>query len=168
MSELQQFLSHAVALETDAAERYDELHRSLDVHHNPEIARLFQQMAHYSRLHRDEARERADRAGGVLAIDPWAFEWGGGESPESAATEAMHYRMGARAALAVALDAERSAHAFYAKVAASTSDSSVRALAEEFAEEELGHAVEIERWIERLPEDPDDALGDLDPPIGVD
>lgn len=168
MSELQQFLSHAVALETDAAERYDELCRSMDVHHNAEIAQLFERMAHYSRLHRDEARERADRAGGVLAIDPWSFEWGGGESPESAATEAMHYRMSAREALAVALAAERSAHAFYAGVAATTQDSAVRALAEEFAEEELGHAVEIERWIERLPAEPEDALGDLDPPMDVD
>ncbi len=167
MSELRQFLSHAVALETDAAERYDELHRAMDVHHNAEIAELFAQMAHYSRLHRAEARERAERAGGVLAIDPWAFEWGGGESPESAATEAVHYRMSAHDALAVALAAERSAHAFYAGVASTTSDAEVRALAEEFAEEEGGHAREIERWIERLPDEPDDVLGDLDPPMDV-
>lgn len=168
MSELQHFLSHAVALETDAAERYDELCRAMEVHHNVEIAQLFERMAHYSRLHRDEARTRAERAGGVLAIDPWAYEWGGGESPESAATEAMHYRMNAREALAVAHEAERSAEAFYAKVAATTEDVGVRALAEEFAEEEGGHAVEIERWIDRLPEDAGDALGDLDPPMGVD
>lgn len=168
MSELQRFLSHAVALETDAAERYDELHRAMAVHHNAEIAALFERMAHYSRLHRDEARERAERAGGVLSIRPWDFEWGGGESPESAATEAMHYRMGPREALAVALQAERSAHGFYHRVAGHSDDAEVRRLAEEFAEEEAGHAAEIERWIQRLPPDAPDALGDLDPPMDVD
>ena len=167
MSELQRFLSHAVALENDAAERYDELHRAMQVHNNAEIAEVFAKMAYYSRLHRDEARERADRAGGVLGIRPWDFDWGGQESPESAATEATHYRMTAREALDVALAAERTAHAFYARVAAHTTDADVGRLAVEFAEEEAGHAAEIERWIERLPDEDPDPLGDLDPPLDV-
>jgi rubrerythrin len=168
MDDLRLFLSHAVALEGDAAERYHELTAALDVHNNPAVAELFERMEHYSNLHLAEARERAETAGGLIRLKPWEFQWPDAESPEAAEFEASHYLMTPHHALTLALQAERSAHRFYAGVQAETSDPELARLAAEFAEEEAGHARELEQWLERYPPPPDDWDDDPDPPVSVD
>jgi len=168
MDDLRLFLSHAVALEGDAAERYHELNETLDAHNNPEVAELFRRMEHYSNLHLAEATERAEAAGGIIRLKPWEFQWGQAESPESAETEASHYLMTPHHALKLALAAENSAHAFYDGVRAATSSPEVRKLAAEFATEEAGHADELDRWLERYPEPAPDWDEDPDPPVAVD
>ena len=45
------FLAHAIALEVEAAERYEELADVMEVHNNPEVAALFRQMSEFSRRH---------------------------------------------------------------------------------------------------------------------
>jgi rubrerythrin len=168
MDDLRLFLSHAVALEGDAAERYHELTEALDVHNNPEVADLFRRMEHYSNLHLADARRRAEAAGGVIRLKPWEFQWADGEAPESAGTEATHYMMTAHHALKLALAAETSAFRFYDGVRAATADPEVRALAAEFAEEERDHARELEQWLEHHPPPDDDWAEDPDPPVSVD
>ncbi len=162
------FLAHAVTLEEEAAERYDELADTMAVHHN-EVAALFRRMAGYSRLHRDEALGRAAAEGDALpALRPWEFAWPSPESPESAALEYTHYLMDAHQALTLALAAERQAQAFYQQVADTTADGRVRALAGEFAEEEAEHARLLEDWLARHPPTPAQPKDDLDPPVAVD
>ena len=168
MDDLRLFLSHAVALESDAAERYHELNQALDVHNNPEVAELFRRMEHYSNLHLAEARERAEQAGGVIQVKPWEFQWQDGDSPETAAFEDSHYLMTAYHALKLALRAERNAFAFYDGVRENTQDREVRELAAEFAEEESGHATELEKWLQQYPEAGEDWDEDPDPPVSVD
>ena len=168
MDDLRLFLSHAVALEGDAAERYNELNRALDVHNNPEVAELFRRMEHYSNLHLAEATERAEQAGGVIRIKPWEFQWQDSDSPETAAFENSHYMMTAHHALKLALQAERNAFAFYDGVRKATQNPQVRTLAAEFAEEESGHAAELEQWLQHYPAPADDWDEDPDPPVPVD
>ncbi|WP_440997034.1 ferritin-like domain-containing protein [Arhodomonas sp. SL1] len=162
------FLAHAVTLEEDAADRYDELADALEVHNNPDVVDLFRKMAHYSRLHLAEARERAEAEGGLPKLKPWEYEWPGDESPESGAIEASHYLMTPAHALRLAHEAETRAHRFYAACAAGTENPSLRELAEAFAEEEAGHARELEGWMALYPEPPADWDEDPDPPVSVD
>jgi rubrerythrin len=165
---LQMFLAHAVALEEEAAERYDELSAVMETHHN-EVSELFRRMADYSRLHRAEAEARAHASPGELpALKPWEFSWPEAESPESAAMANAHYLMGPHEALQLALAAEHRAHAFYRAVAEAAADPALTALAAEFAAEEAGHADLLEDWIRRTPPDPAPPGGDLDPPVAVD
>jgi rubrerythrin len=168
MDDLRLFLSHAVALEGDAAERYHELTEALDVHNNPEVADLFRRMEHYSNLHLAEARERAEAAGGVIRLKPWEFQWADGEAPESADLDATHYMMTAHHALKLALAAEKNAHRFYDGVRAVTTNPKVRVLAAEFAAEESDHARELEQWLEHYPPPDADWDDDPDPPVSVD
>jgi rubrerythrin len=168
MDDLRLFLSHAVALEGDAAERYHELTEALDVHNNAEVADLFRRMEHFSNLHLAEARDRAEAAGGVIRIKPWEFEWADEEAPESAAVDAAHYMMTPHHALKLALSAEKNAFHFYDDVRAVTTNPDVRALAAEFAEEEADHARELEQWLEHYPPPEDDWADDPDPPVSVD
>ncbi|MBB3263383.1 hypothetical protein FHW79_000979 [Azospirillum sp. OGB3] len=144
------FLAHACALEEDAANRFADLSEAMKTYGNADVAAFFAKMAEFSRLHLADARKRsAFRDVPVLA--PGDFQWPDDESPEAASMEGSHYLMTVDYALELALDSEKRGHAFYADVAASTTDPEVRMMAEEFASEEAEHVAELERWIERFP-----------------
>ena len=53
------FLAYAIALEDEAAERYEEQGDAMVTHNNPEVGRAFHTMAGYCRKHRDEIEELA-------------------------------------------------------------------------------------------------------------
>jgi rubrerythrin len=163
------FLAHAVALENDAAERYDELADAMETHNNDEVAELFRKMAYYSRKHLAEAAEYArNHAGGLPSLKVWEYEWPEKESPESAAFDSAHYLMTPYHALQLAKEAEVNARDFYSKVAESAQDAEIEKLSREFAEEEAEHVEAIEEWILRYPEPEQGWDEDLDPPSEVD
>jgi len=162
------FLAHAVVLEDEAASRYDELADSMAVHHNREVEALFRKMAKFSRMHRDEAIERAESSGSKLpGLKPWEFEWQDDESPESGAMDQAHYLMTAHHALQLAIAAERRAERFYARIGRDAQDAGIRALAQEFAAEEAEHAEALERWLESQPRPASGWDEDPDPPVEV-
>jgi len=162
------FLAHAVVLEDEAASRYDELADAMSVHRNREVEVLFRQMAGYSRMHRDEAIERARaHAGGLPKLKPWEFSWPASESPESGEMSRAHYLMTTRHALELALAAELGALAFYQHIADHGADRIIRALAAEFSAEEAEHAEAIRRWLATTPELPEGWDQDLDPPVEI-
>jgi len=163
------FLAHAVTLENDAAERYDELADAMDTHNNDEVAELFRTMAYYSRKHLAEAAEYArNHAGGLPSLKVWEYEWPEKESPENAALDSAHYLMTAYQALQLAREAEVHARDFYLSVAENAQDSEVTKLAKEFSEEEAEHVEAIDEWILRYPKPEQDWDEDLDPPSEVD
>lgn len=163
------FLAHAVALENDAAERYDELADAMDTHNNEDVAELFRKMAYYSRKHLAEAAEYArEHAGGLPSLKVWEYEWPQKESPENAALESAHYLMTPYHALQLAKEAEVQARDFYRDVAEKAEDPEVVKLALEFTEEEGEHVEAIEEWILRYPEPEQGWDNDLDPPSEVD
>lgn len=144
------FLAHACALEEDAANRFTDLTESMKTYGNNDVAAFFGKMAEFSRLHLAEARKRAGFRD-IPALTPEEFQWPDDESPEAASMEGSHYLMTVEYALELALDSEKRGHAFYADVAATTTDPEVRMMAEEFASEEAEHVAELERWIARFP-----------------
>jgi len=163
------FLAHAVVLEDEAATRYRELADAMAVHNNIAVEALFRQMAGYSDLHRAEAVAHADKhAGGLPDLKPWEFQWPDDESPESGRLESAHYMMTPRHALALALQAEQGAFAFYHSIAEQAADAAIGRLAAAFSDEESQHVKALERWIEQYPEPPDNWDEDLDPPVQVD
>lgn len=159
------FLAHAIVLEDEAAEQYDELADTMAMHRNRPVEELFRRMAGFSRLHRDEAIELARlHAGALPDLKPWEFEWVGDESPESAAGDQAHYLMTAHHALQLALAAERRAEQFYAHIAASSDRPDICAQAAEFAAEEAEHAEILVRWLARTPQPVRGWAADPDPP----
>ncbi len=161
------FLAHALALETEAAERYAELADVMDVHNNPEVALLFRQMAEFSTLHAESVRRRA--AGHQLPhLHSWDYRWNTPEPPEVGAPEDTHYLMTPWHALSFALDNERRGYDFYAGKANTGDDSEVSLLAAEFAAEESEHVATLVRWLERIPHPTADWAEDPDPASVVD
>ena len=150
MITVRDFLTHAIQLEREAARRYEELSAAMGTDGNKELKAFFGKMAHYSRLHLAQATAR----GGfreIPTLAPEDYEWPEGVSPETAGWAGVDAQMSPRAALDLALNGERSGHAYYAAVAATTTDAELRALAGEFADEEAEHVRELEKLIAACP-----------------
>ncbi|MBI5120743.1 MAG: hypothetical protein HZA67_07040 [Rhodospirillales bacterium] len=150
MDDVGEFLAHALALENEAAARYDELADAMETHNNKEVAALFKQMADFSRKHASEVAARATNVD-VPHLAPWEFRWPGNEPPESADFDSSHYLMTPYHVLQVALRNEGRGQEFYAQVAAITRNDEVRKLAATFALEEATHVAELEKWFKRYP-----------------
>jgi rubrerythrin len=163
MTDLDTFLAYSVALEEEAAERHDELADMMEVHNNPEVAETFRKLAHYSRLHAREIRDRS-KGSDLPRIAPWDFGWETMEGPETADIGEMNYLMNAVQALRVAMGNEQRAHDFYFAISGESPDAEVRALAAEFADEEKEHLALLEKWLAKMPESTEETVFDPDPP----
>jgi 2-oxoglutarate ferredoxin oxidoreductase subunit beta len=150
MDDKAEFLAHALALENEAAQRYEELADSMATHNNKEVADLFKKFAEFSRKHGAEVKSKAGDIK-VPHLAPWEFRWPGNEPPESSDIDATHYLMTPFHALQVAMRNETRGQDFYAQVAATTRNEEVRALAAEFASEEGEHVAELKKWMPRYP-----------------
>ena len=147
MNDVERFLAHAIALEREAARRYEELAAAMQTEGNAALKAFFAKMAHYSRLHLAEAQQR----GGFRTLPelaPDEFEWPDGIAPETADWAGVDALMDGAAALQLALESELRGHAYYAAVAATSRDPETVRLARDFAAEEAQHVVELRRLIE--------------------
>jgi len=162
-SELANFLAHSLELESEARERYAELAESMGVHHNRPVADFFRRMAAEAEHHLQEV---AQLAGDMTlpALKAWEFDWPDAEPPETASYEALHYRMSLRQAMTLALANEHAAQRYYREFANHSGHAGTAAVATRFADEELGHAAQLERMIAALPETGHDPREEDDEP----
>jgi len=147
MDETERFLAHAIALEREAARRYEELAAAMQTEGNRELKAFFARMAHYSRQHLAEAQAR----GGFRTLPelaPHEFQWPEGIPPETADWAGVDALMDGADALQLALASELRGHAYYAAVAATACDPDTRRLAQEFTAEEAEHVAELRRLID--------------------
>ena len=146
MNDVELFLAHAIALERDAARRYEDLAAAMQTDGNAELKVFFARMAYFSRKHLAEAQARGGfRELPLLGADD--YQWPDGCAPETADWAGVDAQMGAADALQLALASERRGHAYYAAIAATTNDIELCGIAGEFAAEEAQHVVELERLI---------------------
>jgi rubrerythrin len=154
---LRDFYAHALAIEREAAHRYQALAQQMEIHKNLAVAETFERLA---RLESDRAEHIARAAPDVdtTTIPAADYQWEGMEPPESTPGSAVHARMTPYYALALALRNEERALHFFETVTRSTPNHDVRALAASFAAEER-------RYIEHVKS----ALARADrPSLGVD
>ena len=163
VGELEKFLAHAIELESEALERYEELSGAMRAHHNKEVARFFARMVQESRLHCKVVTALAAELS-LPDLKAWEFEWPGVQAPESSDYEAVHYRMGEREAVQLALANERAAQDFYEAWVESSEDERTRELAVQLAAEEADHARQLEELLETLAEAPKHQRQDDDEP----
>ena len=146
METVEEFLAHAIQLEREAADRFNQLADAMESAGNKEVGKLFRQLAHYSQMHLADANNRSGFRD-IPEIEPGGFEWPDAESPESAAIWAADPMIGPDEALETALAAEMAGLNYYSDVLARTADPEIIAFAKEFVEEESGHVAELKRWI---------------------
>lgn len=138
---------HAIAIEREAAERYGEFAERMADQGNDELARVFGKLARF-----DSDRVKAlQRCTDGVKLPPLAadYSWLDAGAPDTGAHDLIFRLLTPRQALAIALQAEKRARAFFSHVQRSSADPALRALAKEMAEEETGHMELLERTLER-------------------
>lgn len=141
---------HAIAIEREAARRYAELAERMADQGNHEVAALFRQLAGYESEH---LAALGRRTAGVALPDLSAdHSWLTEGPPETVARELVFRLMTPRHALAIALQAEMRAKAFFEQAARVSSDPGARALAREMAAEEDAHIAKLHALLQRTSE----------------
>lgn len=129
----------AIAMEREAAQRYDVLAGDMEAEGEADLAALFR------RLQAEESNHEAGIGAWAARVDvtpsgDLAFRW---DSPEGASRDDIDEAGGGSIspwkALAIAVRNEERAFAFYTQVAAKTPDPEVQDYAERMAREELEH-----------------------------
>ena len=158
-----EFMVHAYAMETEAAERYAEFADSMEMHNNREVAELFRKLARIEQRHADQILEQMGWKQSPVASA--GYRWEGTEGPETADPTELHYLMQPYHALQIALHNEKRARDFFKHLAKVTRDAGVRAGALEMEEEEAEHVHLIEEWLKRTPKPEANWQADQDPPV---
>ena len=158
-------LAHAMAIETEAVDRYEELADQMEVHNNPEVAAFFRKMAEIEGKHVTNVEHLCGDTE-LPHISPWDLAWAGDESPESPKhTDDVHYLMTPYHAIEMAIDGEQRAADFFRAVAENeAAPDDVRNLADELARDELEHVRLLREWLGAHAEPDDDWHHDPDPP----
>lgn len=158
-----ELLAHALAMETEAAERYGELADQMEMHRKSGVAAIFRRLEQAEKEHLVDLTEMCRKVQ-LPHYAPWDFKWTTGESPETIATGKVHYRLSVRDAVLLALEHERRAADFYTGIADTAAAADVKQLARQFADEELEHIDWLETCLSESGAD-DAAMEDPDPPL---
>lgn len=145
---LDEFLGYAVKIEEDAADHFYSLAEGMKACGNDEVAKLFYQLAGFSRLHLKEARERASRLDADVVIPP-DYVWPDQATPERTSLMAADPSLSKLDALKAALIGERRGYEFYFAIAETTDNPEVRDMAKLFVKEEAEHLKILEASITR-------------------
>jgi len=145
---VEEFFGYAVKVEQDAAIHYDQLGAAMEKVGNAEVAKLFRQLADYSRLHLEEAKKRAGVINYNLHV-PANYVWPDHATPERTDLWTGDPALSRLGALKAALLGERRGLEFYHSVAGFSKDPEIVKQAKEFVKEEAEHVEILERWIAR-------------------
>jgi rubrerythrin len=156
-------LAHALAMESEACERYGELAQQMEMCHNATVAGLFRRLEKVEKEHVAELEELCKDVR-LPQLAPWEYSWKGGESPEAIEISRIHYGISARAAVELALEHERKAAEFYAEIATAGKADDVTRLAGQFADEEVEHVRWLEKWLAECGPESARGVDDPDPP----
>ena len=160
---LEEFMTLALLMELEAAQRYADLADAMEMHNNREVAELFRRMADIEGKHAQKIMtEMGWRE--APAPSPAAAAWPGLEGPETTPADAVHYLMQPYHALELALAGEERAEQFFARLAEFAGADSVRAAAGELRDEEREHVALVKAWMDKVPRPASDWADDPDPP----
>lgn len=158
---LKDALDLAILIEQEAEDRYEELTHLVGGRYDGDASDVFRHMMAAEAKHGSELRARRRELFGdaASAMTPSMF-WEV-EAPDYGKPRVF---MSPRDAMAVALESEHKAHAFFVEALPHVKDSNVRALFEELRDEEVQHAKLLEQHMVGLPEGPDVTEEDADEP----
>ena len=164
VASLNDLLAIAYQIEIDAVERYNLLADQMETHNNPELVKVFRDLARAEGIHGEEIRRLAGNIDVVTHARRIAkFERS--ESPEEADLTSAHYMMTPWHALQLSLDGEKRALAYFTSIVETAKDPKVKAMAAELVEEEAEHVNLVHRLLRRYPPPSDSWADDMDPPV---
>ncbi len=164
---MDEFMTQALVMEIEAAQRYAEFADAMETHNNLEVAALFRKMAGIEGKH---AEQIMAEMGWTAPPQPQrgGAPWDDFEAPETAPGDEVHYLMQPYHALELALANEQRAERFFARLARAATSASVRKAARELQAEEREHVALVRAWMKRVPKPRADWANDPDPPVYTD
>jgi rubrerythrin len=164
---LAEFMTLALAMETEAAERYAEFADAMEMHNNLEVAALFRKLAGIEGKH---AAQIMAEMGWREAppMPPGRPTWEGFEAPETTPGDEVHYLMQPWHALQLALQNEERAERFFGRLARAATVGTVRKAALALEAEEREHVELVRAWLAKVPPPEADWAVDPDPPSYTD
>jgi rubrerythrin len=163
ISSLKDLLAVAYQIEIDAVERYNVLADQMETHNNPDLVKVFRDLARAEGIHGEEIRRLAGDFD-VASHARQTVRFGRMESPEEAALDSAHYLMTPWHALQLSLAGEERALAYFSRIVETATDPKVKAMASELVEEESEHVNLVNRLLLRYPRPDDSWAEDPDPP----
>jgi rubrerythrin len=164
ISSLNDLLAVAYQIEIDAVERYNVLADQMETHNNPDLVKIFRDLARAEGIHGEEIR----RLAGDFDVANHARQvarFGRMESPEEATLDFAHYLMTPWHALQLSLAGEKRALMYFSSIVETATDPKVKAMAAELVEEEAEHVNLVNRLLLRYPRPEDSWAEDPDPPV---
>jgi rubrerythrin len=163
VTNLNDLLAIAYQVEIDAVDRYNLLADQMETHNNPELVKIFRDLARAEGIHGEEIR----RLAGDFDVAAHAREiarFGRADSPEEAELDSAHYMMTPWHALQLSLAGEKRALAYFTSIVETAKDPKVKELAAELVEEEAEHVQLVHRLLKRYPKPSENWADDMDPP----
>lgn len=167
ISSLADLLAIAYQIEADAVQRYLLLADQMETHNNPELVKVFRDLARAEGIHAEEIRNLAGDDDLVARASKLNL-WQKGESPEEVDLGAAHYLMTPWHALQLSLAGETRALDFFTSIVNTTKEPKVKEMAAEFVEEEAEHVSLVHRLLRKYPKPADSWSDDPDPPMSKD
>jgi rubrerythrin len=164
VSNLNDLLAVAYQIEIDAVERYNLLADQMETHNNPELVKIFRDLARAEGIHGEEIRRLA---GDFDVVDHarQIAKFGRSDSPEEAELASAHYMMTPWHALQLSLAGEKRALTYFTSILETAKDPKVKAMAAELVEEEAEHVNLVNRLLGRYRAPSDAWAEDMDPPV---
>ena len=163
VKDLNDLLAVAYQIEIDAVDRYNLLADQMETHNNPELVKVFRDLARAEGIHGEEIRRMAgdfDVASHAAKIAKFV-----NDSPEEADLSSAHYLMTPWHALQLSLKGEERALAYFTSIVETTKDPKVKEMAAELVEEEVEHVNLVHRLLRRHPRPSESWAEDPDPPV---
>jgi len=139
---VEEFYAHALAIEREAAQRYEEFTKYFEERGDDTLAGLCGRLADMERSHFEELA-RSCMSLKLPAIAEGQYRWLEGDSPEAPAREMLYRIATPRNLLEIALAAEWRAREFFVGIARTALSATVRELASVMAAEETEHV----KWV---------------------
>jgi len=164
VASLNDLLAVAYQIEIDAVDRYNVLADQMETHNNPELVKVFRDLARAEGIHGEEIRRLAGDFD-VVAHARQIAKFERSESPEEAELGSAHYMMTPWHALQLSLAGEKRALAYFTSIVETAKDPKVKAMAAELVEEEAEHVNLVHRLLLRYPKPSASWTDDMDPPV---
>jgi rubrerythrin len=164
IASLNDLLAVAYQIEIDAVDRYNLLADQMETHNNPELVKVFRDLARAEGIHGEEIRRLAGDFD-VAAHARQIAKFERSESPEEVDLGSAHYMMTPWHALQLSLGGEERALAYFTSIVETAKDPKVKALAAELVEEEAEHVSLVHRLLLRYPKPSETWADDMDPPV---
>ena len=144
---IEEFYANALAIEREAAQRYDEFTKYFEDHGEDALAGLCRNLADMERRHYEELAT-SSLSMSLPTIPEGRYRWLEGDSPEAPAREMVYRIAQPRHLLEIALAAEWRAREFFVGIARTSSSVAVREIASVMAAEETEHVQWVRKALE--------------------